>query len=813
MAEQPNNITFVTTDSESEENAFELGIKDLFNLSVARWWWFVISITISLSLGMYKVLSTPKTYNCNASLLIKEDRKGRSTSVMGEINKVGLLTPTSDVNNELVCIQSPSIALEVVHRLHLDYTYSRKGMFHDFVIYGKKLPIEASIKDINDNQTASFSVELDGDNVALSNLYTSISGEEIVSKRSFSGKLGKPIQTPIGEITISPSVYRTGQEKTVINVSRCSYTSAMRAVSRNLSANLHDEEATVIDLSYNDVSVQRAEDILNTIISVYNENWVKDKNQIAISTNEFIDERIKVLEQDLGKVDSEISTYKSNNLLPNVETVGSMAMHEVSSGTTELRNLNNELYVVRSVRSYIQNLNDNSQLLPANTGIKNASISSLIDKYNTLALKRNSLVSNSSESHPLVLDTNRQLEELHLTIMNSLDQEIDNINSRITNLRTNLSTTTNKIAQNPVQAKQLLSVERQQTIKQSLYLFLLQKREENELSQAFTAYNTRVVAPPMSTGKPVSPKSTRILSIAFVIGLLLPLVLIYLLEVMNTRVRGRKDIEKLNVPKIGEIPLYGHRKKKKYMFWRKKVTHDGPMLVVKPKSRNIINEAFRVVRANLEFMTNSAEDEKKVIMFTSCNPGSGKTFISVNIATSLGVKEKKVVVVDLDLRRAAASEYVNKPSKGLTNYLNGQLDTCPIHKLEDRDGVDIIPVGTIPPNPTELLYSSRLKELMSKLRTEYDYVILDCPPVDIVADTSIITPFADMTVFIIRAELFDRDMLPTVQQFYDEGKLKNMAVLLNGTTTGHGRYGYNYGYTHYGYGYGYAYHSYGTDEE
>jgi capsular exopolysaccharide synthesis family protein len=390
------------------------------------------------------------------------------------------------------------------------------------------------------------------------------------------------------------------------------------------------------------------------------------------------------------------------------------------------------------------------------------------------------------------------------SIISSIDNQVSTLNTQIQGLRGIQGLSTSRLLSNPKQAEYLLSVERQQKVKEALYLFLLQKREENELSQAFTAYNTRVITSPTGSMAPVSPNRRMILLAAMLLGILIPIAIIYLRENLNTKVRGRKDIEDLTIPFVGEIPQYDRKKRKK------KGESLTSHIVVKPESRNVINEAFRVVRTNMEFMT-GADHVNKVIMVTSANPGSGKTFLTMNIATSFAIKEKKVIAIDLDMRRASLSEFINKPKLGISDYLNGRVADWHAVKydLENYSNIEMIPVGTIPPNPAELLFSDRLQKLLDELREQYDLIFLDCPPVEIVADASVIAKYADMTLFVIRAGLMEREMLPVIEGYYKDQKFRNMSVLLNGTTAAGSRYGYHrYGY-HYGYAYGYGNKGYG----
>ena len=572
-----------------------------------------------------------------------------------------------------------------------------------------------------------------------------------------------------------------------------------------MTADRNSKTSTIIDITYKDVNIQRAEDYLNTLISVYNENWVKDKNQIAVSTSQFINERLQVIENELGNVDSDISSYKSENQITDMQAASSMYMNTANQANMQVTELNNQLYMARYIRDHVSDKNSKDQLLPANSGINSPVIEQQINEYNDKMLQRNSLVANSSVENPLVADMDQNLNEMRNSIISSIDNQVSTLNTQIQGLRGIQGLSTSRLLSNPKQAEYLLSVERQQKVKEALYLFLLQKREENELSQAFTAYNTRVITSPTGSMAPVSPNRRMILLAAMLLGILIPIAIIYLRENLNTKVRGRKDIEDLTIPFVGEIPQYDRKKRKK-----KKGDGQASKIVVKPESRNVINEAFRVVRTNMEFMT-GADHVNKVIMVTSANPGSGKTFLTMNIATSFAIKEKKVIAIDLDMRRASLSEFINKPKLGISDYLNGRVADWHAVKydLENYSNIEMIPVGTIPPNPAELLFSDRLQKLLDELREQYDLIFLDCPPVEIVADASVIAKYADMTLFVIRAGLMEREMLPVIEGYYKDQKFRNMSVLLNGTTAAGSRYGYHrYGY-HYGYAYGYGNKGYG----
>ena len=780
-----------------------LRIQDLLYLCLARWKWFVLSLMVTIGVATVYLLRTPAVYTRTASVLIKEDSKGKSVSSdLESFSEFGLFQSGTNVNNELITFQSPALMTEVVKRLRLDMNYFVPGKFHRQVAYGLTLPVDVTINDLPENESAGFTLKIQPDGT----LYLSdfIRNGTDLDEKDVKGSLLDSITTPLGKIIIHTTPNYVKGEAYTLYVGKSSLYNAVNSCSSNLSVSLNSEKASVIDLSFKDNSTQRAEDVLSMLISVYNENWVKDKNQIAVSTSMFINERLGVIERELGNVDEDISSYKSEHLLPDVQAASSMYMAQSSAANAQILSLNNQLYMTRYIRNYLANDANRTQLLPANSGIESANIESQIAEYNKQLLQRNSLVANSSTENPLVVDMDQALASMRGAIIRSIDNQIVTLNSQIKSLRQTEQQTTSRIAANPTQAKYLLSVERQQKVKEALYLFLLQKREENELSQAFTAYNTRIVTPPHGSMLPTSPVHKNIFMVAFALGLLIPIVIIFMRENMNTRVRGRKDLENLTIPFIGEIPLF--TRKKKGILGKK--PQEVKAVIVKEGNRDIINEAFRVLRTNLEFMTGK-DKTSNVIIMTSFNPGSGKSFLTMNIAVSLAIKGKKVLVIDGDLRHASASSYIDSPDKGLSDYLGGRIDNLDEIIVPDpkHKSMDILPVGTIPPNPTELLFDERLKQTIDTVREQYDYVLIDCPPVELVADTQIIEKLADRTIFVVRAGLLERSMLSELEKIYDEKKYKNMSLILNGTEGSGGRYGYCYGYR---YGYGSGYH-YGSD--
>ena len=852
-----------------------MSILDMLMLCLRHWPWFILSLLICMGAATLYLLRTPKVYTCATSIMVKGS--GEKSNDIKLIEDLGVNNISSNISDEIVAIHSPAVIYDLVKRLHLDFSYFRPGYFRDDPLYAETLPVEVELPDLDDNATADFTLTLNGNGIAtLTNIV--LRGEKLNITSHV--RVGKPCKSPLGAITIKPTLYYNKGTREVVLVRRTSFWTAAGRYGASITASLQPNTRNIIDIFCLDNSISRGINILKTVVNIYNENWVQNRNQVSISTNEFIKERLAVIEDELGDVEGNIADYKSTHGMLSVEQAAGQAIGKEAASDAERQQISNQLYMIRYVRNYVTDPSHAKELMPASTGIGNTAIEAQIAEYNTRVLERNNLVSNSSEQNPLVGDLDMALANLRSAILKSLDNAQMTLNAQLSSVQAVHGQALSKLTAAPQQQNHLLSFERQQKVKESLYLFLLQKREENELSQAFTAYNTRIIADPWGDYNPTSPRKKRILLIAFAIALALPAAFFILRELSNTKVRGRKDIENLTIPYVGELPLWHPRKGEEET--------DGYRFVVRQHSRDVTNEAYRVVRTNLEFMlqgqsTLSKADNSQLstansqlstansqsptansqlstfnsqlstsqghlIMLTSFNPGSGKTFITANLGATFAIRDSRVICIDLDFRRGSLSEFADKPKHGLVDYLGGKADDYhslivqqTIEARKKKEGettteeapsvktLDILPMGKIPPNPTELLYSPKLKPMLDELRQQYDYVIVDCPPVEIVADATIISHEADLTIFVVRAGLLDRSMLPELQRNYDEKKYNNMAILLNGTDAehhygyhhrygygygrygyGYGRYGYGYGYGRYGYGKGYGYYGYGN---
>ena len=537
---------------------------------------------------------------------------------------------------------------------------------------------------------------------------------------------------------------------------------------------------------------------------------MRDKRTLADNSSKFIEERVQLLQSELGSVDNDISSFKSANLVPDVDAAASLYMSQATQASMALKDLRDQEYMAKYIRNYLRNSENINKLLPTSAGTS-ASLSNQIAQYNTKILERNSLVSQSSASNPLVAEMDQAISAMRGALIASIDNEIVSLDAQIRSQEGLTGSATSKIASTPKQAKYLLSVERQQKVKESLYLYLLQKREENQLNQAFTSYNTRIVREPDGSNAPIAPAANNIMLMSFLIGLAIPALVIFQREMSVHVVRGRKDIKDMKTPLAGELPL--HSKKQKLPRINPANKNPKAIVAVKENCRNSINEAFRVLRTNLEFMF-ANDSSSKVIMLTSANPGSGKTFVAFNLAKSFAIKGKKVIILDLDMRKASMSKYVDGTDKGISDYLANRVNdiTSLIHRIPDCENLAVIPVGTIPPNPTELLFNERMHALIEDLKVHYDYVFIDCPPVEVVADSTIISKYADFTLFVIRAGVLDLSMLNVIDDMYANGTYPNMSIVLNGTINPRNSYARRYGNPYsYGYGYGTGY-SYSGDE-
>lgn len=567
---------------------------------------------------------------------------------------------------------------------------------------------------------------------------------------------------------------------------------------KRLKAEIDNDKSTVINLTFDDYSPEGAENVLYAIVEVYNEKWLKDKQSITESTSKFIDARLAVLERDLNGVDDSISIFKSINKITDLSSVSDMYLQQQSQADAEILRISNEKSMAQYIRGMLEDKSSQHQLLPVNSGINNSVAEAQITNYNNMLMQLNNHLIYTSEQNPLIVNQEKELSTLRKNIMSTIDNHIQTLNIQLGSLQGYSGAASSKISSNPAKEKHLTAVEREQKVKESLYLYLLQKREENEINMTYNASNTQMIDIPHGSERATSPNKRNIILAAVLLAFIIPVIIIFLRETLDDTVQEKGDIERAtSLPLIGDVPLYDYKDKK---LFGKKPKRSG--IIVNAGRQDMTNEAFRMIRNNVEFMTGKSVGENNVYMVTSSYMGSGKTFISTNLALSLAIRERKVLFIDGDLRLAAASSRLGATGKGLSDYLSGQETDLSvlIQTYTNNSFLDILPVGTTPPNPTELLSSTRFTELMEQVRKQYEFVIIDCPPSETLADADIIERHADRTLFIVRAGLFERKRLGDLEYAEQTGKYKHMSVILNGTKLSN-RYGKDYKYR-YGYAYG-----------
>ena len=579
-------------------------------------------------------------------------------------------------------------------------------------------------------------------------------------------------------------------------------------IKSRLTAEIESDKATIITLKYTDSDPLRAERVLDDIIKVYNEKWIADKNSITASSSQFIDSRLKLLEQDLNVVDDSISKFKARNKITDLSRVSDMYLQQQSQSDADIVRYTIQRSMAQYILDILRSKSSKLQLLPTNSGINNQVAETQIVQYNQLVLQLKNNMTATTSQNPIIRRQEAELKEVRRNILATIDNQIKTIDIQLQALEGYSSDASSKITSNPKQAKHLASVEREQKVKEGLYLYLLQKKEENEMSMTYTSVNTEIIDMPHGSDTPVSPNKRMIMFAAVLFGLLIPAVIIFMRESMSTTVRNKYDIErKTTVPFIGEVPYFGKSSKLGFLrkiFSSKRRRRSVGQIVVEQDKNDPVNEAFRMLRTDLEFMT-SKSSNKNVYIVTSSFEGSGKTFVSSNLAVSLSISGKRVLFIDGDLRHASATRMFGIRHKGLSDYLSENEDDLVqlILHFDKYDMLDIITAGTIPPNPTELLSGGRLAMLLKEMRPLYDFIIIDCPPTEALADTGLIERNADRTLFVIRAGMFDRKKVEDLEIDSINGKYKNLGIILNGTKR-KDRYGQGYRYANRnGYQYGF----------
>lgn len=771
------------TNNSSNKNDQGLNIVDLFMYLASQWKWFLLSILICGGIAWYNYARAPLVYFRSATVIIKDPSNKASTSGLDRfdnfINKV-------NVANEILQFRSKKLMREVVQRVHADVSYQIKDGLRSNELYNES-PVLVSLPDALPEQSFSFTMTLkDAKTVTLSDF----SGIE--AKPSYEVALNDTVAIIEGmNVVVTATNYlRDSWLNTPIRVQKLPVESMVNYYKNALGIQQEEEEASILTLALKDSSPARAEDVLNTLITVYNEEAIKEKNQVAVNTANFINERLIIIERELGNVESNLESFKQRNQIVDIASSAGMYMTESQKYNADAMELETQLRLANFIKDYLTDPSKETDLIPSNTGISDMNIENQISLYNAAKLKRDHLIDDSSVNNPVVQELNNSLRAMKQSIIRAVDNMIVSLNVKRNDAQNREMRAQDRVTAIPTKERQMLSIERQQKIKEALYLFLLNKREENALSQAMADNNARVIDGAEGSNAPISPNRNRILLLGLLVGIALPGAVCLAILFMDTRVHGRKDIEgATSVPYLGEIPLDKEAMK----------DHRKQVMAVKEQGDDIVSEAFRILRTNMAFLSKK-DKPAQVITFTSFNIGAGKTFIARNLSMSLAYMKKRVVMVDLDIRKGTLSRHFGHYHVGVTNYLSD--NTVKVDDIiQHQEGFDLIPAGILAPNPAELLMDNRLDELMNELRTRYDYIIADNVPVGLIADATIANRIADLTIFVVRAGKLDRRQLPDIEKLYQEKKLKNMALVLNGANPERHGYGYSYGY---GYGYGYG---------
>lgn len=791
-----------------------LTFSDLWSMFWDHKIWYFIALAVALFLAVLFLYRTPKEYSATAQVMIDESTQAATMKTLG-LDAMGIMDMRSSksIENELVAFSSPDLLAQVVERLGLQTRYYQHQFLRTVELYGTS-PIGMVRGD--DAINVGFSIDLE-----------KVSDAELRLKRMrAAGKemdldlvahVGDTVSTPLGSLAFIATDKDLSEMEHDMTVSWTPSIYAARVFKTNLSASLSGKESSVIVLSLNDGFPRRAELILKTLIDVYNEVWISNKNRANSNTSSFIDARLVGLENELSVVETALKDYKESHNLTDLQAIAQMNLEESSAYSAKTFEVSNRLSVAKYIKDYLEDPANALALIPSNLGLGKDSVDGQITEYNNLLLQRERLLAGSSANNPLVVDLRNTLTSLRGAILRSIDNLINSLQMQMEKLEGKEEQLMTKMSKSTGQELEILSIERNQKIKEQLYIFLLQKREENDMAALVNVGNTRVLMVPFCSNVPVAPRSMMILLVAIVLGLGLPFGVIFLITIMDTRIKNRQDLADMKAPFLAELPHIG-----KPVPWIRRHlcmdrmanddTSNRSRILVEPGKRDALNEAFRVLRTNTDMMLGRKGEEGKVVMMASFLPNMGKSVVGVNLAASMALKNDKVLLIDLDMRKATLSKALELNHSGVAAYLNGKAEDWRRLTDEIAPFLHVLPVGSLPPNPSELLVSERFEQLLKEARREYDYVFLDCPPVDIVADSGIITNFTDMTIFVVRSLQMNKSVVPVLDQLYEAKIYRRMAVILNDVQYKYSGYGYGrYGGYGYGKGYGYGY-GYGEEE-
>lgn len=792
-------------DKLGEQSEEQVNIQELLFRYLIHWPWFVVSIIICIACAWgYLRLTTP-IYNISATVLIKDEKKGGGASMSSDLEKMGLegfVSSSSNVDNEIEVLRSKSLAREVVNNLGLFVTYMDEDEFPSKELYHTSPVLVSLTHQEADKLPGRMEI-----NMILQP--TGALGVQItVGEKEYRKQFDKlPAVFPTDEGTVA--FFANNDTLSAVcpeNITKERHITAfinrpfsvLKEYVNSLSIAPTSKTTSVVVISLENTNTRRGRDYINKLLEMYNINANNDKNEVAQKTAEFIDERIGIISKELGSTEQDLENFKRSAGITDLSSEAQIAL--TGNAEYEKKRVENQTQInlVMDLQRYMKG--NEYEVLPSNIGLQDAASAGAIDRYNQMLVERKRLLRTSTENNPTIINLDTSIRAMRTNVQATLDATLKGLQITKEDLAREASRYSRRINDAPTQERQFVSIARQQEIKSGLYLMLLQKREENAITLAATANNAKIIDEALADDNPISPKKTIVYLAALVLGVGLPVGVIYLIGLTKFKIEGRADVEKLtSLPVVGDIPLADEK--------------TGSIAVFENQN-NLMSGTFRNVRTNLQFML---ENGKNVILVTSTISGEGKSFISANLAISLSLLGKKVVIVGLDIRKPGLNKVFNIPKKehGITQYLTNTTANLMdfVQPSDINKNLFILPGGTVPPNPTELLARGGLEKAIETLKANFDYVILDTAPVGMVTDTLLIGRVADLSVYVCRADYTHKAEFTLINELAENNKLPNLCIAVNGLDLNSRKYGYYYGYGKYGkyygygkrYGYGYGY--------
>lgn len=797
--EENKNLEMESIQENEEKSSFDFAT--IYTALILNWKWFVLSLIICMGAAhIYLRYATP-IYQSAAKLLIKDDEgsgssfKG-SNSIMSATN-LGIISNSNGIDNEMEILKSRTLAQQTVYDLKLYVNYRHEGKLKDHVLYGdQEVNIDMDLEHLKKlNAPMNLKITREGRNYHVTGSYyvpidnNSFKPEAVNIDKTFSA-LPATIGTRVGVVRFTQNGNYMLRDGESLKATMIAPEIAAGKYVGNLNVTDSSKTTTIVDLVLNDEIPQRAIDYLKQLAIVYNRQANEDKNEIAVRTEQFINQRLEKINAELGSTEGQLENYKKRNNMVELKTNATQAVANADQYAQKLSEANTQVALLDELTKYMNEPSNRHQPIPSNVGLSDASATSLINEYNKIALQRNQLLHSASENSPTVTPLTAQLDDLNSSIKRAMTQARAGLKIQRNSIAAQAGKYEGQINNTPEQERMLTQIGRQQEVKSGLYLMLLQKREENSISLAATADKGKLIDTPVFTGK-VTPKNSIIMLIALILGLAIPAGILFLLEFFRYKIEGHNDVEKLtNLPIIADVAIASERAKTK------------ADIVVHENKNNLMEEIFRSLRTNLQFLL---KQHDKVIMFTSTTSGEGKTFIASNVAISFALLGKKVVLVGLDVRKPRLAELfeIDDHHHGITNLLvKDEVNWSDVKEQIIPSGIndklDILMAGPVPPNPGELVTRESLDQTMEQLKEHYDYILIDTAPVGLVTDTLALGRISNATVYVCRADFTQKASFGLINSLSMEKKLPNMSIVLNGVDLSKKKYGYYYGYGKYG---------------